>query len=232
MYDFKNIPLNIIKIFFFLFLKFCIAQVDYDSSIQPIFNNHCLNCHQYQIRAGALELATYENLMLGDSNNGPVVIPFNPDSSILYRVLLRDSVIVPNEPICCRMPKDAPPLSQNTIDLIYDWIEEGAEENILKIKQRKNLIQNNNLIKNYPNPFNSSTTFIYHVLESSDIYIGLFDLLGNEIVILFDNKKSPGVYKINWNGKNKNGILITPGIYFYRFITNNFDITKKLIFLK
>ena len=232
MFYFKDIPLNIFKIILFLFYKFCIAQVDYHSSIQPIFNNHCLNCHQYPIRAGALELDTYENLMLGESNNGPVVIPFNPDSSILYRVLLRDSVIVPNEPICCRMPKDAPPLSQNTIDLIYNWIEEGAEEEVLKIKQKRNIIENIKLIKNYSNPFNSTTTFIYQVLESSNIYIGLFDLLGNEIIILLDNEKKPGVYKINWNGKNNNGSLISPGIYFYRFVSNNFDITKKLIFLK
>ena len=112
-------------IFYFLssFFSYCFTQIDYYSSLQPIFDNNCISCHEYPVRAGALELNNFNNLMLGESNNGPVIIPFNPDSSLLYRVLLRDSVIVPNEPICCRMPKNADPLSESQISLIYQWIE-------------------------------------------------------------------------------------------------------------
>ena len=83
------------------------GQIDYLQDIQPIFNNHCISCHSGTYGSGALELDSFERLIEGDSNNGPVVLPFNADSSLLYKVLLRDSVIVPNEPICCRMPKNA-----------------------------------------------------------------------------------------------------------------------------
>ena len=96
-----------------------LGQIDYGSQIQPIFNNHCLECHVSINGSGALVLDSYEYLMQGDSNNGPVVIPFNADSSLLYKVLLRDSVIVPNEPICCRMPKNADPLPIDQIIAIY-----------------------------------------------------------------------------------------------------------------
>ena len=64
--------------------------------------------------------------MQDNSNNGPVVFPFNADSSLLYRVLLRDSVIIPNEPICCRMPKNSDPLSIEQQTIIYNWINEGV----------------------------------------------------------------------------------------------------------
>ena len=96
------------------------------TQVQPIFYNHCLECHVAVNGSGALELDSYEYLMQDNSNNGPVVFPFNADSSLLYRVLLRDSVIVPNEPICCRMPKNADPLSLEQKTIIYNWINEGA----------------------------------------------------------------------------------------------------------
>ena len=56
-----------------------------------------------------LELDSYEYLMQGDSNNGPVVIPVNADGKLLYTVLLIDLVIIPNEPIYCKVPKNASP---------------------------------------------------------------------------------------------------------------------------
>ena len=78
-----------------------VGEVDYLLSVQPIFNNHCVSCHSGTFGSGVLELDSFQRLIEGDSNNGPVVLPFNADSSLLYKVLLRDSVIVPNEPICC-----------------------------------------------------------------------------------------------------------------------------------
>ena len=93
--------------FSFFIIGFSFGQIEYLQDIQPIFNNHCISCHSGTYGSGALELDSFERLIEGDSNNGPVVFPFNADSSLLYKVLLRDSVIVPNEPICCRMPKNA-----------------------------------------------------------------------------------------------------------------------------
>ena len=72
-----------------------VGEVDYLLSVQPIFNNHCVTCHSGTFGSGVLELDSYQRLIEGDSNNGPVVLPFNADSSLLYKVLLRDSVIVP-----------------------------------------------------------------------------------------------------------------------------------------
>ena len=81
---------------YILILSSLRSEIDYLTEIQPIFDNNCVECHVSINGSGALELDSYEYLMQGDSNNGPVVIPFNADSSLLYRVLLIDSVIVPN----------------------------------------------------------------------------------------------------------------------------------------
>jgi hypothetical protein len=97
---------------------FCVAYQD----IQEIFNTNCTTyCHtdggSYQ---GNLDLSSYSNLMLGTSEHGPVVIPFNSDSSILVQKLSDDP------PFGDQMPRTGIPLDQQTIDMIALWIDEGA----------------------------------------------------------------------------------------------------------
>ena len=91
------------------------SQVDYDSQIQIIFNNNCTACHG---NAGGLNLTNYNNVMDG-SNNGAVIIPGDHAESELYiRITLPSS-----------SDEDMPPqgnLSQGEIDLIAQWIDEGA----------------------------------------------------------------------------------------------------------
>ena len=90
------------------------AQVDYDSQIQPIFDDHCTMCHG---NAGGLNLESYDNTLDG-GNNGYVVVPGDHVSSELYiRITLPSS-----------SDEDMPPqgsLSQDEIDLIAQWIDEG-----------------------------------------------------------------------------------------------------------
>lgn len=231
----KRLFENLFRIFFSLFVfsfNQLSSQIDYGAYIQPIFDNNCISCHEYPVRSGALELNNYSNLMLGESNNGPVVIPFNPDSSLLYRVLLRDSVIVPNEPICCRMPKNADPLPESQISLIYQWIEEGSEENILEVNKIINFKKAPNIIQNFPNPFNPSTTFKYNLERRSDIDIFVYDNNGKEIKHLSMKNVSKGNNSIFWDGRNENGNKISTGIYFYTFKTDYNSIFHKMIFIK
>ena len=94
------------------------AQVDYYTQIQTIFNDNCTSCH---INGGAyyagLDLANYDSLMLG-SNNGDVVIPGDHASSLLWQEI--DNGNMP--------PGNNDDLSYEEIDLIAQWIDEGALE--------------------------------------------------------------------------------------------------------
>ena len=88
--------------------------VDYESQIQPIFDSHCGNCHLGN-SSGGLNLSNYENLMSTD-----VVVPGNHTSSILYDRITRDNADAGD------MPPGNAELSQEQIDLIAQWIDEGA----------------------------------------------------------------------------------------------------------
>ena len=89
------------------------GQVDYNSQIQPIFNSYCTNCHG---GAAGLSLTSYNNLMNG-SNDGDVIIPYNHSSSPLW--------IHVNSGY---MPPGNNDLTDDQVDLIAQWIDEGALE--------------------------------------------------------------------------------------------------------
>ena len=220
--------MNIIVIYLFI-LNIIYGQIDYATQIQPIFNNHCIECHVSINGSGALELDSYDYLMQGDSNNGPVVIPFNADSSLLYRVLLRDSVIVPNEPICCRMPKNEDPLPQDDQQKIYDWINEGAIGPNMSINHKD---LNNQIIFTYPNPFNSMITITFFLRNNTNVNIIIYDMMGRVVNNLFSGERKTGEQLIQWNGKDTKGNPVSTGVYLCKIKLNEFTQTDKIIFLK
>ena len=89
-------------------------SVDYQSQIQPIFDSNCGNCHLGN-SSGGLNLSTYNNLMEG-SDDGAVVIPGNHEQSILWDEINSGDMPQGNNP----------ELSDEEIDLIALWIDEGA----------------------------------------------------------------------------------------------------------
>ena len=208
------------------------GQIDYLQEIQPIFNNHCISCHSGTYGSGALELDSFERLIEGDSNNGPVVLPFNSDSSLLYKVLLRDSVIVPNEPICCRMPKNADPLPIDQIIAIYDWINEGA---LGSSSLSVNPTPSNHYInlKTYPNPFNNSIRISFLSNNNKLKEIRIYDMMGVLVRSLYFRNIIKGDNYIFWDGKNDLGKTSTSGIYFINLIQGFETLnTQKVLFLK
>ena len=90
--------------------------VDYQSEIQPIWNNNCGNCHLGN-SSGDLNLSNYDNLMSTD-----VIVPGDHEESELYDRITRDNADAGD------MPPGNNELSQEQIDLIAQWIDEGALE--------------------------------------------------------------------------------------------------------
>ena len=101
------------------------GQISYASQIQPIFNQNC-GCHITGTFPKNLHLNSYATLMAvpPDPNapvDAPVVIPGQPDSSHLY--LRLTGVEQP------QMPFGGPYLSDDLLNTVYQWIEQGAQNN-------------------------------------------------------------------------------------------------------
>lgn len=84
------------------------------------------------------------------------------------------------------------------------------------------------LLQNYPNPFNPTTSIEYQVPKHEMVMLKVYDILGNEIVTLVNEQKSPGIHKVKFNADN-----LTSGVYIYRLQTaSGFNAIRKLILLK
>jgi hypothetical protein len=84
------------------------------------------------------------------------------------------------------------------------------------------------LKQNYPNPFNPSTIIEYSIASSNELVsLKVFDVLGNEIANLVNEKKPAGNYEATFNAQN-----IPAGVYFYRLKAGSFDQTRKMILIK
>ncbi len=84
-----------------------------------------------------------------------------------------------------------------------------------------------NLYQNYPNPFNPSTTIRFTIPEVRFTILKVYDVLGNEVATLVNEKKPAGKFEIDFVGEG-----LTSGIYFYQLKTGNFIQTKKMVLLK
>ncbi len=83
------------------------------------------------------------------------------------------------------------------------------------------------LYQNYPNPFNPATTIEYQIPEESFVKLKVYDIIGNEVATLVNEKKEPGDYTVSFNAKN-----IVSGVYIYTLKAGNFSETRKMILIK
>ena len=83
------------------------------------------------------------------------------------------------------------------------------------------------LSQNYPNPFNPNTMINYLTPKLSFVSLRVYDVLGKRIAELVNEEKPAGEYEVEFDAT-----LLTSGIYFYRLDADNFNSTRKMIFLK
>jgi phosphodiesterase/alkaline phosphatase D-like protein len=92
------------------------------------------------------------------------------------------------------------------------------------------------LDRNFPNPFNPETTIRYAVPEAADVRLIVYNILGQEIVTLADERHVPGFYALRWNGKDQFGRGVASGVYLYRIqataATETFTQVHKMLLLK
>lgn len=88
------------------------------------------------------------------------------------------------------------------------------------------------LFQNYPNPFNPSTSITYTIVKSADVRLEVFNILGQSVRTLMDNRHAPGSYTVQWDGRDGAGKILPSGAYLYRLHVDGTPLTKKMILMK
>jgi mono/diheme cytochrome c family protein len=94
-------------------------KVDYSTQIKPILNKNCISCHGGVKKQGGFSLLFQEEALAKTASGKAAIVPGHPEkSSFIQRLHSKD----PEE----KMPYQRPALSQEEIDLLTTWVEEGA----------------------------------------------------------------------------------------------------------
>jgi mono/diheme cytochrome c family protein len=93
------------------------ATVSFASDILPLFESRCINCHGGQRTQEGLDLKTHASVMAG-SDNGPVVTRGDAENSLMVELVATQ-----------KMPKRGPKLTPDQVQLISDWVNQGALDN-------------------------------------------------------------------------------------------------------
>lgn len=87
--------------------------------------------------------------------------------------------------------------------------------------------------KNYPNPFNPSTTMSLTVDGDFSGIIVIYDIKGREVRKLHDGKFIFGTSQFSWDGLNNLGYQVSGGIYLCHLILNGaYAQTQKMTLIK
>jgi hypothetical protein len=190
--------------FTFLLSTSLFAQIDYATEIAPIFTNNCNSCHAGG--GNGFDSSPYDDLIASSSTNydSKHILAGNPDNSPLV------DKIEANPQFGSRMPQGGS-LSSDEISKIRQWIQEGANEEVATSSVNE-IYQPDSfeLLGNYPNPFNPTTTIQFQLSESADFQITIYNANG-QLVQTIDGRAGVGVRDQSVDLTDQ-----ASGVYFYR----------------
>jgi hypothetical protein len=82
-------------------------------------------------------------------------------------------------------------------------------------------------VGNYPNPFNSQTTFTFSIPFDGHVSLKVFDLLGREVATVVNGNLKANSYSYNWSAEG-----LATGVYMYTMTSGQFTQTHKLLYIK
>ena len=83
------------------------------------------------------------------------------------------------------------------------------------------------LFQNYPNPFNPTTEIKFSLNSAANVRLSIFNILGQEIAVLANEKLPAGVYSRRWDARK-----FASGVYFYVLKSGNATQSKKMVLMR
>lgn len=88
------------------------------------------------------------------------------------------------------------------------------------------------LKQNYPNPFNPETTIAFELPTQSVVRLSVYNLLGQRVALLLNERRDAGSYVVSWNGRDDAGRQLGSGIYIVRLAANGRSLAQRVTLLK
>lgn len=85
---------------------------------------------------------------------------------------------------------------------------------------------------NYPNPFNPETMISYSLKEAGAVRLEVYNMKGQRVRSLVNGTQNSGNYRVMFDARDDNGRQLGSGIYLYRFTTNGYSSTRKMMLME
>jgi len=117
----------------------------------------------------------------------------------------------------CYILKDA---DRDDISSLYIYdLEQGAHKLVVRGEEPGQTAVEESapvafeLVGNYPNPFNPTTTIEFSLLKAGDVSLEIYNVAGQKIREITSGKMGPGKYSVVWNGRDNQGNAVSSGVY-------------------
>lgn len=174
------------------------------------------------------------------TDDGGLLTPDDDDGlSFNYRVLPQSNIPVklsfmPSEE---RDYGGKVEITSNAVNLTEMTVRLNAAGGYLSIDDDDGIDLVTELLGNYPNPFNPSTTISYYLKNRGFVSIDIYNIRGQKVISLVNEEKSAGNHSVVWDGSNRQGAKVGSGVYFYRMlfedrVGSTYKQTRKMLYLK
>ena len=86
--------------------------------------------------------------------------------------------------------------------------------------------------RNYPNPFNSTTTLELSLPASGPVSLVIYNVMGQRERELMAGVAPSGAHTVRWDGKDDRGVAVSSGIYFCRLEAGEHVAVQAMVHLK
>ncbi|NIR49004.1 T9SS type A sorting domain-containing protein, partial [candidate division KSB1 bacterium] len=98
-----------------------------------------------------------------------------------------------------------------------------------QVRKQDQIPQKFQLLQNFPNPFNPTTTIKYQLPKTTNVRLEIYNILGQRIKTLVDAQQPADYYTIQWDGRNNHGVQVGSGLYIYRLIAEAVDGSENFV---
>jgi FlgD Ig-like domain len=83
-----------------------------------------------------------------------------------------------------------------------------------------------------PNPFRNATTIVLALPKSGEIDVAVYDVSGARVKTLLRGARAAGSHRARWDGRNEDGVAMSPGLYFIRSSAGGFSRARRVVLIR
>jgi hypothetical protein len=196
----------------YLIRRNSIASYDLSNVSQPVL------VHELDIPVGLTDAVRIgDHIFASSIDRGALRIYFPP----LSDPVAMDSIQLVGHSIAVSGSKVA--MAGNGVVWLIDWSSPTAIDD----DAVASLPVSFELAQNYPNPFNPATTVGYRLFKPSSVSLVVYNLLGQPVRQLVSRHEAVGQYQVSFDGTG-----LSSGVYFYRLVTEDGSVSRKMALIK